>query len=124
MIELLPSSQSPPSTPTSKEKYKPIGSLGSPRPGELGYMFHPSSWNKGYATEALIAFLKTYCTVLGKDIGVIVAHTDVENMGSQRVLVKAGFREVRREGWENVTLGVRESVVFEFVPKEEEDGGL
>jgi RimJ/RimL family protein N-acetyltransferase len=79
-------------------------------------MFHPSYWGKGYATEALRAFLTTYYEILGVEVGKIVAHTDVENEGSKRVLVKCGFREVRREGWENVTLGMRESIVFEYEP--------
>ena len=81
-------------------------------------MFHPSYWGKGYATEALKAFLKTYYEILGLEIGKIVAHTDVENKGSKRVLVKCGFKEVRREPWENVTLGMRDSVIFEYSPPE------
>jgi ribosomal-protein-alanine N-acetyltransferase len=102
----------------SSTESTPIGSIGSPRPGELGYMFHPSYWGKGYATEVLKAFLNTYYEVLGPGIGKIVAHTDVENEGSKRVLVKCGFKEVRREPWENVTLGTRESVIFEYSPFE------
>lgn len=52
--------------------------------------------------------------------GKLVAHTDSENLGSQKVLRKCGFREVRREGYDSVTLGKREEVVFEFQMAKEE----
>lgn len=83
-------------------------------------MFLPSHWGKGYATETLQGFLKSYYAVLGREVGgKIVACTDAENLGSQGVLRKSGFREVRREEYENVTLGTRMEVVFEFELSEE-----
>jgi len=90
-----------------------IGSLGCPNPGELGYVFQPSSWGRGYATEAIKGFLKAYYDILGAGAGNLIARTDVENTGSRRVLEKVGFREVERQPWSNVTLGQREAVVYE-----------
>lgn len=111
LIELLPSD--------SSTEYTAIGSVGSPRAGELGYMFHPSYWGKGYATEAVMAFLKTYYEIMGPGAGNIVAHTDSENEASKKVLVKCGFKQVGREPCENVTLGMRESVIFQYSPPEQ-----
>ncbi|KAH8812418.1 GNAT domain-containing protein [Xylogone sp. PMI_703] len=64
----------------------------SPAP-ELGYTFHPDVWGRGYATEALKAFLDVYWK-LRPNVSVIEAKTDVENVGSIRVLEKSGFSNV------------------------------
>ncbi len=61
---------------------------------EIGYQIKPSERRKGYSTEAarlLVDFLFT----TKKEIERIESVTDVENVPSQRVLEKNGFR---REG--------------------------
>jgi ribosomal-protein-alanine N-acetyltransferase len=105
-----------------------IGSLGSAHDREIGYMFHPDYWGKGYATEALCAFIKVYFEKLPLE-EYIVAKTDEGNGGSRRVLEKLGFKEVGREIFQNVTLGPSPSVVYEIrredvlgKAKEEEEG--
>jgi RimJ/RimL family protein N-acetyltransferase len=59
---------------------------------DLGYHYTRASWNKGYATEAAIA-------VIGRGLGpvglaVIMAVVVPENIGSWRVMEKAGMRYV------------------------------
>lgn len=83
---------------------------------ELGYVFHPSFWGKGYATESVGAFVARFWE-LRPAIRTITARTDTENRESMRVLAKCGFREVGRED-ASVVLpafgeGKRDSVVFE-----------
>jgi len=95
-----------------------IGDMGchdaSPEKEELGYMFLEEYWSKGYATEALQAYLKHYWGLereeyeievdasieqgrTGKEVpDVVRAITEAENGGSLRVLKKCGFKETRR----------------------------
>lgn len=83
---------------------------------ELGYIFHPSFWGMGYATESVSAFLTRFWEVR-PTVRTITAKTDTENYESMRVLVKFGFREVGREEASIVLPafgeGKRDSVVFE-----------
>ena len=60
---------------------------------EIGYTMIPTERRKGYCTEA-VEIMVDYL-FLSKDIGRIQAHTDVRNVGSQKVLEHVGFR---REG--------------------------
>jgi [ribosomal protein S5]-alanine N-acetyltransferase len=57
---------------------------------ELAYHYSPASWNKGYATEAAIVVLAYGFGTAGLD-GVI-ALVMPENVGSCRVVEKAGMR--------------------------------
>jgi len=60
---------------------------------EIGYVLIPSKRGKGYCTEAVQ--LAVDYLFLSKDIVRIQAGTDPENIASQKVLEKAGFK---REG--------------------------
>ena len=66
---------------------------------ELGYGFHPRYWGRGLATEVAQVLLQ-----LGRNelrIASPIAITQPANIGSQRVLVKAGLvyeRDVDHEG--------------------------
>ena len=57
---------------------------------DLAYHFARASWNKGFATEAAAAVLAHGLGPLGLDsiMGVVVP----ENVGSWRVMEKAGMR--------------------------------
>lgn len=57
---------------------------------ELGYILHPSAWGKGYATEAVSAFIQHFWQAR-PDLHRIEAKVDEENPESVRVLVKCGF---------------------------------
>lgn len=60
---------------------------------EVGYFFHPAAWGNGYATE-----LVTACMSLADDtlrLPALTAFARPENVGSRRVLEKAGFAVVR-----------------------------
>ena len=56
---------------------------------EIGYVMIPNARGKGYCTEA-VKMMVDYL-FLSRNIVRIQAHTDVKNIGSQRVLEKAGF---------------------------------
>jgi ribosomal-protein-alanine N-acetyltransferase len=77
-----------------KENEEIIGSIGlhldkqHTFKAEIGYVLAQDEWGKGYATEALQALLPH---ALGLDLIRIYARCDVENVGSARVLEKAGF---------------------------------
>lgn len=73
-----------------------------PRDGvtEVGYGLNPRFEGQGYMTEALRAFLD-----FGRRLGIRTVRADTlkENLRSQRVLQKCGFRFLREDGnlwWE------------------------
>ena len=88
-----------------KEDDTVIGSIDYkyvPRDGvtELGYGLNPRYEGQGYMTEALRAFL-----ALGRALGIRIVRADTrkDNLRSQRVLQKCGFRFLREDGnlwWE------------------------
>ena len=60
---------------------------------EVGYYFHPATWGRGYATELTAA-----CTSIADHVlrlPEVRAFARRENVGSRRVLEKAGFEVVR-----------------------------
>jgi RimJ/RimL family protein N-acetyltransferase len=71
-----------------------IGTIGHYQVGklfEIGYVLVPSERKKGYCSEA--AKIMVDYLFLSKDIVRIQAHTNVKNVGSQKVLEKAGFKK-------------------------------
>jgi len=60
---------------------------------ELGYRLHKNYWNKGYATEVS----KAVCDWAFDRFPIdrIVAFTNPDNIGSQRVLEKVGFQYIQ-----------------------------
>ncbi|EPS27525.1 hypothetical protein PDE_02468 [Penicillium oxalicum 114-2] len=105
-------------TQTAPLDQKVIGIIGihndNPVP-ELGYLFHPSAWGHGYATEAVAAFIPHYFG-LRPEARCIEAKVDAQNRASIRVLQKSGFEEVEtlvggaRAEW--MVPSVRDLVVF------------
>jgi RimJ/RimL family protein N-acetyltransferase len=73
-----------------------IGFKGQPANGcvEIGYGLVPSARGEGYAAEAVAALLE-----LAADHGVsrTIADTALDNIASQRTLIRAGFRMVRTD---------------------------
>jgi len=65
---------------------------------QFGYIFTPTQWNKGYATEACMAILDW----LKPQTGVvrIGTYVDAENVASVKVLLKSGLvQEARLSNW-------------------------
>ena len=60
---------------------------------ELGYRLIASAWGRGYATEGSRALIEKAFTELGA--GRVYAQTMVVNVGSWRVMEKAGLRRIR-----------------------------
>lgn len=78
--------------------------MGISHRNEIGYQFHPLTWGKGYATEALRTFVKHVFNVtapLVPPFDELRALVSPENSGSARVLVKCGFVQ-RRSGYDDV----------------------
>jgi RimJ/RimL family protein N-acetyltransferase len=65
----------------------------APDEPELGYRLHRAAWGKGYGTEGARALIERAFTELGARR--VVASTYEENIGSRRVMEKAGMRLVR-----------------------------
>ncbi|MEW2257566.1 GNAT family N-acetyltransferase [Streptomyces sp. NPDC047869] len=65
---------------------------------ELGYLFLPRAWGRGYAAEACAAVLGWFAAALPGEP--VVLCTQTANDRSMRLAVKLGFTEVRRfEEW-------------------------
>ncbi|RPA96837.1 acyl-CoA N-acyltransferase [Choiromyces venosus 120613-1] len=99
-----------------------IGKIGYYMP-EIGFIFHPSIWGRGYASEALCAFLKVLWGM--KNVGwVIKADVDPRNERCLRLLAKFGFRVVgKAEGTYVTWEGVCGSVYLELERPEVEKVG-
>jgi RimJ/RimL family protein N-acetyltransferase len=88
------------------------------RTPEIGYLFNASYWGRGYATEALRAFLPLFFqhfSGLEAELHRYAeALTDPELVSSQNVLLKAGFElfERREKDFENPLLGIRDTLVY------------
>jgi RimJ/RimL family protein N-acetyltransferase len=64
----------------------------------LGYLFLPSAWGRGYATEACRAVLEWFAAALPGDS--VVLSTQTANETSMRLANRLGFTEVERyEDW-------------------------
>ena len=62
---------------------------------EIAYHFIPEVWGKGFASETVRGCIEYAFTKL--NIVKIVGFTDVENVGSQKILEKNGFEFVKIE---------------------------
>ncbi|MFF4017376.1 GNAT family N-acetyltransferase [Streptomyces sp. NPDC001843] len=65
---------------------------------ELGYLFLPQAWGRGYATEACAAALDWFAGALPGEP--VVLYTQTANASSMRLAAKLGFTELERfEAW-------------------------
>ncbi|KAK3640656.1 hypothetical protein LTR56_011748 [Elasticomyces elasticus] len=95
-----------------------IGMMGSDHWPEIGYIFHPGHFNKGYATEALRALVPAAFERMpsaeqgGYDF--LLAGTIKGNTVSGRVLEKVGFTECETtlQDFENSFFGKCDSVWY------------
>jgi RimJ/RimL family protein N-acetyltransferase len=69
------------------------GEGAAPDEPELGYRFRRDAWGRGYATEGSRALIATAFADLGAER--VYATTMAVNVGSRRVMEKAGLRFVR-----------------------------
>ncbi|MER6082254.1 GNAT family N-acetyltransferase [Streptomyces sp. NPDC001833] len=65
---------------------------------DLGYLFLPRAWGRGYAKEACAAALGWFAGALPGEP--VVLHTQTANVASMRLAARLGFTEVERfEAW-------------------------
>ncbi|GAA4756535.1 GNAT family N-acetyltransferase [Sphingomonas daechungensis] len=74
---------------------KLIGKAGLWRFPEIGFIFHPDYWGRGYAREALEFVLDRAFGV--HQLPAVTADVDPRNEGSIRLLAGLGFQETGRE---------------------------
>jgi len=76
-----------------------IGKAGFYRFPEIGFIFHPGAWGRGFAFEALRPALDRAFAVHGLEA--VEADVDPRNLRSLALLARLGFREVarRRRTW-------------------------
>ena len=70
-----------------------IGKLGAWRLPEVGYLLSPAIWGRGYASEALAAFIAHRRRCGSAEL---TADTDPRNGASMRLLRRHGFAETGR----------------------------
>ena len=70
-----------------------IGKVGCWQPPEIGFIFDPAFWGRGYASEALGAFIDHRRRSGAEEI---TADVDPRNVGAVALLTKAGFEETGR----------------------------
>lgn len=92
---------------------------GPPDEPELGYRLRKSAWGKGYATEGSIGLIAKGFAELGARR--IWATTMAVNLGSRRVMEKAGLRHVRTffQGWPDYIEGAEHGDVEYALTKDE-----
>ena len=97
---------------------RPANSVGLNGGTELGYRLLPSFWGRGYATEGAQALVSKAFTDQGAEQ--VVATTMTVNIGSRRVLEKAGLRLVRTffEEWPEYIDGAEHGDVEYAVTRE------
>jgi RimJ/RimL family protein N-acetyltransferase len=71
-----------------------IGKTGCWRLPEIGFIFHPSCWGRGYAREAVAAVVDHLFATTA--IPAVTADVDPRNAGSLALLADLGFRETGR----------------------------
>ncbi|NEX92683.1 GNAT family N-acetyltransferase [Caulobacter sp. 17J65-9] len=71
-----------------------VGKAGCYRLPDVGYILHPDVWGRGYATEALSAFIPHVFAAHAVDR--LTADVDPRNGASLRLLGKMGFVETGR----------------------------
>ncbi|MDO5754329.1 GNAT family N-acetyltransferase [Arthrobacter sp.] len=89
------------------------------RNGELGYSFHRSYWGNGYATEATSQLLKFGFDTLKLERISATCHPG--NIGSIRVLEKAGFTLEGRLRSHRLVRGARRDSLLYSILREEHD---
>jgi RimJ/RimL family protein N-acetyltransferase len=70
-----------------------IGKLGCFRLPEIGYLFDPAVWGRGYASEAMAAFIERRRRLGSPEL---TADIDPGNDASLRLLARCGFVETHR----------------------------
>lgn len=102
--------------PSEKPRLQCVGLTGAARLPEIGHTFLPSTWGKGYATEALKAWIAMYWErfpeghpmLSDEERNYLKAVTGPGGEGSRAVLRKCGFEWWAEEEVEDERKGAKE----------------
>ena len=90
-----------------------IGKLGAWRLPEIGFILHSDQWGRGYAAEALKAFLDHVWRT--REVGFLTADVDPRNSAALKLLADHGFVETgRATGAWNTHIGVCDSIYLQL----------
>ena len=78
---------------------------------EIGYCLSRKHWNKGYMSEACNAFIKY---LFDKGFNKIVIEANVNNIASNKVIMKCGFKFVKKETKPHRSIFKKESVTVNW----------
>ncbi|KZF19067.1 acyl-CoA N-acyltransferase [Xylona heveae TC161] len=78
-----------------------IGIVGAFEHAKVAYRFHPATWGRGYATEALKGFLNWFFA-RHTELQSVVAKVFEHNIASGRVLERCGFKYEGQEQSQNL----------------------
>jgi [ribosomal protein S5]-alanine N-acetyltransferase len=88
---------------------RPIGKMGAWRLPEFGFILAPDHWGKGFASEALIAFLDH--VFARPNVDHLIADVDPRNCASLALLERHGFGEIgRAKGTWDTHIGLCDSI--------------
>ena len=90
---------------------EPIGKMGAYRLPDFGYILSSKHWGRGFASEAMAAFLAHVFT--RPDVPRLRADIDPRNEASIKLVERFGFVEIgRASGTWNTHIGLCDSVYF------------
>jgi RimJ/RimL family protein N-acetyltransferase len=91
-----------------------IGKLGAWKLPEFGFLLDPAHWGKGYASEAMVAFIEHRRSLGATEL---TADVDPRNLSSIRLLERHGFVEIgRATGTWQVGDELCDSIYFRLEP--------
>jgi ribosomal-protein-alanine N-acetyltransferase len=92
---------------------KVIGKLGAWRLPEIGFILRSDQWGRGYAAEAMKAFLNH--VFQAREVGFLTADVDPRNGSALKLLSDHGFIETgRATGTWNTHIGVCDSIYLQL----------
>ncbi|KAH8929851.1 hypothetical protein BT69DRAFT_1315388 [Atractiella rhizophila] len=98
--------------------YEPYGVF---RPYDIGYGFASTAWGKGYASEAMKAFMEALPEDLRKKATAIVLGNNVKSLAVMR---RVGFKETKRDYYPLANIDQRQLEALNLVEEAAKGGNM